>query len=143
MAQKYKVGDVLVPKDRTECGSYGASSKAHHIRITELYSSNRYYYDIEDVNNNVVDSCGVCFKDSDLVLLTLTNTKNSIMTNITTFVKNLALSANEKALRKVGLKTECGDYTQAAIDVVLQDLCTEREARLVEIANGIISEEAK
>lgn len=67
----------------------------------------------------------------------------TIMNKITTFAKNLTLSADEKALRKVGLKTECGDYTQAAIDVVLQDMCAEREARLVEIANGIISEEAK
>lgn len=69
--------------------------------------------------------------------------KKSIMTNIKTFVKNLALSADEKNLRKVGFKTDCGEYTQEAIDVVLQDLCKEKEANLIEIANGIVAEEKK
>lgn len=65
------------------------------------------------------------------------------MTNIKTFVKNMSLSADEKALRQAGLKTETGDYTQEAVGVVLQSLCAEQESKLVAIAQGIIAEEAK
>lgn len=69
--------------------------------------------------------------------------KETIMSKLTTFVKNSLLSADEKALRQVGLKTDCGEYTQEAIDLVLQELCKEKEARLIEVANGLLAEDKK
>lgn len=76
--------------------------------------------------------------ESELELLT-TNKKN-IMSTITKFVKDLGLSADEKLLRKYNLKTDYGDYTSESINVLLQDICKEREARLIEIANGLEAE---
>lgn len=72
---------------------------------------------------------------------TKTNKQITIMDKITTFAKNLTLSAEEKALRKVGLKTECGDYTKSAESIIIQLICKEREASLVEIANKMIEED--
>lgn len=71
------------------------------------------------------------------------NKKQTIMSKLTTFVKNSLLSVDEKALRQVGLKTECGEYTQEAIDLLLQEMCAEKEARLIEVANGLLAEDKK
>lgn len=62
------------------------------------------------------------------------------MSKITNFAKNLLLSADEKLLREMGLKTECGTYTSEAIEVLLQKLCRENESYLLEIANGLKAE---
>lgn len=64
----------------------------------------------------------------------------TIMKDVQMFVKNLALSKDERALREVGLKTDCGVYTQDAIDIILQDMCKEKECRLIEIAHGVLKE---
>ena len=94
--------------------------------------------------------CGVSsgLPASDLELVSAGNltgeTKvKTIMTSIKTFVKEMGLTADEKVLRKAGLKTDCGDYTQDAIDVVLQAICKEKETELVEIAKGLIEEQTK
>lgn len=64
----------------------------------------------------------------------------TIMKDVQMFVKNLALSKDERALREVGLKTDCGVYTQDAIDIILQDMCKEKECRLIEIAHGVLKD---
>ena len=64
----------------------------------------------------------------------------TIMKDVQMFVKNLALSKDERALREVGLKTDCGVYTQDAIDIILQDMCKDKECRLIEIAHGVLKE---
>lgn len=69
--------------------------------------------------------------------------KKKIMTSIKTFVKNLVLSADEKLMRKHGLKTDCGEYTTDAKEVVINKLCLENEADLVSIAKGLEAEEEK
>ena len=69
--------------------------------------------------------------------------KKSIMSNIIDFAKNLALSADEKLLRKQGLKDSCGDYTGEAKEIAIQKLCKEKEVELIEIAKAKELEEKK
>jgi hypothetical protein len=69
--------------------------------------------------------------------------KQTIMSKITTFAKNLVLSADEKLLRKYGLKDECGEFTDEAESLVMAKLVKENEAYLVELATAMQSEEAK
>lgn len=70
-------------------------------------------------------------------------TKNNIMSKITTFAKNLVLSADEKLLRKYGLKNECGEFTDEAESLVIAKLVKENEAYLIELAKAMEAEEAK
>lgn len=90
-----------------------------------------------------VDGSSLTFPNIAELMYTTTKTNKqiTIMDKITTFAKNLTLSAEEKALRKVGLKTECGDYTKSAESIIIQLICKEREASLVEIANKMIEED--
>lgn len=67
--------------------------------------------------------------------------KNNIMSKITTFAKNLVLSADEKLLRKYGLKDECGEFTDEAEDLVIAKLVKENESYLIELAKGMEEEE--
>lgn len=69
------------------------------------------------------------------------NKVGEIMGNIKTFVKNLALSADEKLLRKHGFKSECGEYSQDAKDLAVLRLCEEKETEMIEIAKGLEKEE--
>jgi hypothetical protein len=69
--------------------------------------------------------------------------KETIMSKVKEYVKNLTLSADEKALRQVGFKDENGAFTSEAFDVIEEKLANDNIAYLVEIANGIISEEKK
>lgn len=57
------------------------------------------------------------------------------MNSIVTFIKNLTLSADEKLLREVGLKNECGEYSSQAQQIVLNYLTGQNETKLVEWAN--------
>lgn len=68
-------------------------------------------------------------------------TKNNIMSKITTFAKNLVLSADEKLLRKYGLKDECGEFTNEAEDLVIAKLVKENESYLIELSKGMEEEE--
>ena len=127
---KFKVGDKVRVISKTR-GSFS---------LGEFIEGNGS--DISVVTKVFNNGCcwvnGYDFNESDLELLT-TNKKN-IMSTITKFVKDLGLSADEKLLRKYNLKTDCGDYTSESINVLLQDICKEREARLIEIANGLEAE---
>lgn len=71
------------------------------------------------------------------------NKKETIMSKVTSFVKNLTLSADEKLLRKYNLKNECGEYTSEAIDAVKLKLVSDNESYLIEIAKGLEEEENK
>jgi hypothetical protein len=71
------------------------------------------------------------------------NKKQTIMSKVTSFVKNLTLSADEKLLRKYNLKNECGEYTSEAIDAVKLKLVSDNENYLIEIAKGLEEEENK
>jgi hypothetical protein len=71
----------------------------------------------------------------------VSNNNTNPMNGIKTFVKNLMLSNDEKLLRKYGLKTECGEYTTTAKDIVINKLCADNEATLVEYAKAYEAEE--
>lgn len=72
---------------------------------------------------------------------TIKNNKTTIMSKITTFAKNLVLSADEKLLRKYGLHDECGNHTDEAEELVIAKLVKENEAYLIELAKGMELEE--
>lgn len=61
--------------------------------------------------------------------------------NITKFAKELLLSSDEKLMRKYGLKTECGDYTAEAREIILNKLCKDNEAELIDIAKKMNEED--
>lgn len=62
------------------------------------------------------------------------------MNPIIEFAKNLTLSADEKLLRKVGLKDECGEYTASAMEIVLDKLMKDNEPYLLTIAKELEKE---
>lgn len=66
---------------------------------------------------------------------------NNNMNRLINFVKTLTLSKEEKLLRKHGLKTENGDYTTDAKEVVINTLCAEKEPDLIKIAEGLEAQE--
>lgn len=61
---------------------------------------------------------------------------SNTMNTIKNFVRALTLSKEEKLLQKYGLKTECGEYTPQARDIVIAKLCADNEAHLVAIATS-------
>lgn len=65
------------------------------------------------------------------------------MSKLTNFVKNSLLSADEKLLRKNGLKDSCGDYTEEAQELVIAKLIKDNEAYLIEVATAMEVEEKK
>lgn len=67
----------------------------------------------------------------------------NIMTTIKEFAKNLVLSADEKLLRKHGLKDGCGSYTADAKDLVIEKLTSDNEKYLIDIAEQKEKEENK
>lgn len=71
----------------------------------------------------------------------LVEEKKTIMSKVINYVKNLALSADEKILRKHGLKDENGAFTAEAYDVVKAKLVADNEAYLIEVAKGLEAEE--
>lgn len=84
--------------------------------------------------------CGIEIYQSDDLTIKK-QTKNNIMSKITTFAKNLVLSADEKLLRKYGLKDECGEFTDEAESLVIAKLVKENESYLIELAKGMEEEE--
>ena len=85
----------------------------------------------------------LCHCQSEWELITNKNkTNNIMMTNIKNFVKNLTLTSDEKLLRKHGLKNDCGEYTQEAIDVIINKLVKDNEVDLITLAKEIEKEEA-
>jgi hypothetical protein len=69
------------------------------------------------------------------------NKVGEIMSNLTRFVKNSLLSADEKLLRKMGLKDDCGEYTDEAEVLITLKLIKDNESYLIEVAKGLEAEE--
>ena len=65
------------------------------------------------------------------------------MSSIIDFAKNIALSADEKLLRKHGLKNAYGEYTADAEKLVENKIMKENEVYLIEIATKKEAEEVK
>jgi hypothetical protein len=66
--------------------------------------------------------------------------KTVMLTDIKNFVKNSLLSADEKAMREVGFKDSCGNYTSEARDFVINALCEDKQADLIKVAKAILAE---
>ena len=150
MQNNFKTGDIVLVKSYGDCVIIGGNSKTGPIddlcksdacgslaRITKVCrSGNLKLEDLEGgeyegtfnpkwvtkssqseetYNNNASNAC----------------TKNTPMISIIKFVKNLALTADQKLLIKYNLKTECGDYTQTAKELVINYLVSQNEAYLI------------
>ena len=87
--------------------------------------------------------CGMYQKGVDFGIKPLQEVinKKTIMSKITNFVKNSLLSADEKLMRKYGLKDECGEFTNEAINLVVAKLTKENETYIIEVAKGLETEE--
>jgi hypothetical protein len=79
--------------------------------------------------------CG-CFE----IHITETKSKNIVESIIDT-VKNLALSADEKLLRKFGFKDNCGDYTARAREVAMLKLLEDKASEILALAKELDAEE--
>lgn len=67
--------------------------------------------------------------------------KPTLMSKLVQFVKNAALSADEKLLRKHGLKTESGDYTPAYAEIRDRLLSEEYEEDVLAALKKQLAEE--
>jgi hypothetical protein len=109
-----------------------------NLYLNGLLAENLY---LNGLLGSYLDSCsGIEIYQSDNLTIKK-QTKNNIMSKITTFAKNLVLSADEKLLRKYGLKDECGEFTDEAEDLVIAKLVKENESYLIELAKGMEEEE--
>lgn len=134
---KFKIGDEVEVIPRGEDGGEISSNlKDGDICIVDQHGSSCPYL---RKKGDEIGSHGYCASENRLKL----NKKETIMSNIKTFVKNLALSANEKLLREIGLKTEQGEYTQEAKDLVTDKLMAENEQYLIEIATKKKAEDSQ
>ena len=125
---KYKVGDRILNISPNCSGkNYGKKGTVQRI---DYYCHIRY--------DDGKEGCS-CTPEEDYKLLN----KKTFMSTVKEFVKALTLSAEEKLMRKHGLKTECGDYTQDAKDAIINKLCAADEAYLVTIAQGLEDEAKK
>ena len=61
--------------------------------------------------------------------------------NIKKFVKTLTLSKEDKLLREYGLQNDCGDFTEEAIELVINKLVEDNKAYLIEIATKLKEED--
>lgn len=68
---------------------------------------------------------------------------NGFVGSVLEFAKNIALGSEEKLLREVGLKDNCGHYTEEAKEIVINKLIEENKDTLIDIANKIKEEQEK
>lgn len=73
------------------------------------------------------------------------NKKTNIMSKITSYVKNLTLSADEKLLRKYGLHDDCGNTTYDGKEAIMENFYNSKENQdyLISIAKGLEEEANK
>lgn len=153
---KFKLGDEVkilniflfrtdghgIPREKIK---HGSAFGGHHAKIVDIYEK---YFIVNFYNS--YDKTGemqLGYEESNLELIKSNesscnsiNKTGGIMSNITTFVKNLALSANEKLLRKHGFRDSCGVYTADAKEFALIKLCKSYRKDMVEIAKGLEAE---
>ena len=96
-----------------------------------------YPFFIKDYPNYMFTTGEMILKDN------CEKSPKNIMTTIKEFAKNLVLSADEKLLRKHGLKDGCGNYTLDARDLSIEKLTSDNEKYLIDIAEQKEKEETK
>jgi hypothetical protein len=65
------------------------------------------------------------------------------MSNIVKKIKDLALSTDDRALRKTGLVDECGSLTEEGREVLTDHLFAQNKAALVDVAKQVLEAEKK
>jgi len=155
MTIKFKVGDRvrIKSKSTSSCYSdwlknYGKKSEYTIDYISDVIGIGGNHFLEKDLELVEEDEKFMVippdfYADMILPYLTKEINKQTIMSKITTFAKNLVLSADEKLLRKYGLHTECGEATEEATDLVIAKLVKENESYLIELATAMQAEEAK
>lgn len=66
----------------------------------------------------------------------VTKKSTTMLQGIKNFIKNIALSSDEKLLRKYELKNDCGEYSDEAKALVLRYLTAQNESVLIEWAKA-------
>jgi len=145
---KFQIGDTVKVLGQ----KWGGHEKGTIGTIVEPYhhiSEKTLCWQIKDKNGYIFYHCE---NEIELVQKIINNNPNceeskntiqNIMDKIITFAKDLALSKEEKLLRKYNLKNTCGNFTENAKEIVMQKLLSDNETYLVEIATKIEEEEKK
>lgn len=97
-------------------------------------------------NNSVISTLGTYWGDTVGYSGSINNNKKTnIMSKITSYVKNLTLSADEKLLRKYGLHDDCGDNTSEGKEAISHKFYNSKENQdyLITIAKGLEEEANK
>lgn len=120
---------VHVEYDDGDIGKCKISAVSRYYKVIDEAT------DLDDVDGGCSGRCGAVSQNTN----NQTN-KPKNMKKIVEFAKSLILSADEKLLRKVGLKDECGDYTREAIDIVIEKLVHDNEQVLIDLATAMEAE---
>ena len=145
--EEFKVGDEV----------FGKYRKVEYTGVITMISSDIITVDRKDgtrdwkckKRNNGTWACANLFDDEKYNLKLIKDLKQpktcykskNFMDKIVEFSKNIVLSKEEKLLRKYGLKNSCGDYTEAAKEIVINHLCDDNKDYLAEIAKAKEEEE--
>lgn len=162
---RFKPGDIIDIRHINDNGKLCENAQhGSYIKIKKNSDNKSYYfYYILDEKGNKISNCWNCFNDRNLPDYAvippwaseepqtcpgildgeLSNNKKSFMGNIITFAKNMTLSANEKLLREIGLKDNCGEYTSNARDIIIVKLCADNEAYLLTVATAMKAEQSE
>jgi len=150
---KYKNGDIVTLKEKyVDDGAIFLDEDGNTIDRFIRYSE-LSYYDEEETPLRVDGETrfggsrlyGVSGAEQSLQIKAnnLMPTGNKFMSNIVKFAKNMVLSADEKLLRKYGLKGECGEYSDEAREIVMDKLIHDNEQVLIDIAKAKEAEDKK
>lgn len=150
---KYKNGDIVTLKEEyVDDGAIFLDEDGNTIDRFIRYSE-LSYYDEEETPLRVDGETrfggsrlyGVSGAEQSLQIKAnnLMPTGNKFMSNIVKFAKNMVLSADEKLLRKYGLKGECGEYSDEAREIVMDKLIHDNEQVLIDIAKAKEAEDKK
>ncbi len=127
--QEYEVG-VKVLNTRTQGSNAGKTGVVEYVCGDSVYIR----YDDGSLGNS--DEPARYYKIVGKVSINNNASNNNSMNNIVKFAKGLTLSADEKLLRKFGLKDENGQITCAGKEIILEKLFADNESILIDIAKA-------
>lgn len=162
-SNKFAVGQTVLVKDYDDCDMIGGNADTGGIdaldkaeacgekaKIVKICKSGNLKLSIDGetlqgtFNPEWIDCDCDEDDDEDVEAIKKTNATevapNKNMDKIVSFVKNLALSADEKLLRKYSLTDSCGDYTASSRELVIQKLIADNRDYLVEQATAFDAE---
>lgn len=136
--QTFKAGVRIINVDPRENPGANYGERGTIVDISNGY----FYVAYDNGDNGKTNKPEKYYKiiNDSTPCVTAECTAKKPMQSITTFIKNLVLTADEKILREVGLKNECGEYSNTAKEIVLNFLTSQNEAKLVEWATAYKAE---